>query len=34
MKKCRKCGKKAVYIGYGLRYCAECYAKIYGWWED
>lgn len=34
MKKYRKCNKKAVYIGYGLRYCAECYAKIYGLWED
>lgn len=34
MKKCRKCGKKAVYIDYGLSYCAKCYAKIYGWWED
>lgn len=34
MKKCRKCRRKAVYIGYGMRYCARCYARIYGVWED
>ncbi|GEM_PF-6269868 len=34
MKKCRKCRKKADYIGFGLRYCMRCYAKIYGPWED
>lgn len=28
------CCRKAVYIGYGMRYCARCYARIYGVWED
>ncbi len=28
--KCRKCRRKAYYIGYGLRYCERCYAGIYG----
>ena len=31
---CRTCRRKAVYIGYGMRYCVRCYQKIYGIQED
>ena len=30
IKKCRKCGRKAIYRSLGLCYCVGCYSKIYG----
>ena len=29
-KKCRICGRKAIYAGLGLCYCPICYHRIYG----
>lgn len=29
-KKCRICGRKAIYNSLGLCYCSGCYIKIYG----
>lgn len=34
IKKCRKCGKKAIYRSLGLCYCVDCYRRIYGETRD